>query len=109
MALARASMAKSACRGSQRGSGRGRRQSRAERSLGYLLLGLGFLHHLAAHLNAGGEDGSGEVSYVDALQVADFLSSCGDTERVSLAAFRDSFSQRKSVLIAIGRRFNQTV
>lgn len=56
---------------------------RAERSrcgcYGYLLLGLGLLHHLAAHLDAGGEDGSGEVSYVDALQVADFLSSYGDT------------------------------
>lgn len=95
MALARASMAKSACRGRQAGSGRGGRWYRAGRCryhgrYGYLLLGLGLLHHLAAHLDAGGEDGSGEVSYIDALQVADFLSSCGDTGH----GFTRCFSQR---------------
>lgn len=83
MALARASMAKSACRGRQTGSGRRGRQYGEEPSRhgrhGYLLLSLGLLHHLAANLDAGGEDCSGEVSHVDALQVADFLRSCGDT------------------------------
>lgn len=56
--------------------GGGKQTVRRGRAAGfYLLLGLGLLHHLAAHLDTGGEDGSGEVSYVDALQVADFLSS----------------------------------
>lgn len=45
----------------------------------YLLLGLGLLHHLPAHFDAGREDGTGEVRHIYALQVAHFLGSCGDT------------------------------
>lgn len=44
----------------------------------YLLLGLSLLHHLPAHFDSGGEDGAGEVSHIDALQVAHFLGSCVD-------------------------------
>lgn len=45
-----------------------------------LLLGLSLLHNLPAHFDAGGEDGTGEVGHIDALQVAHLLSSCVNRE-----------------------------
>ena len=41
----------------------------------YLLLGLRLLHHLPAHFDPGGEDGTGEVGDIDALQVTHLLGS----------------------------------
>lgn len=39
----------------------------------YLLFGLCLLHHLSAHFDTRGEDCSGEVRHIDALQVANLL------------------------------------
>lgn len=43
----------------------------------YLLLGLSLLHHLPAHFDPRGEDGTGEVGHIDALQVTHLLCSWG--------------------------------
>lgn len=40
-----------------------------------LLFGLGFLHHLSAHFDAGGQNSLGEVNHIDALEMAQFLGS----------------------------------
>lgn len=39
----------------------------------YLLFGLCLLHHLSAHFDSRGEDGTGEVCHIDALQVTNLL------------------------------------
>lgn len=43
----------------------------------YLLFGLCLLHHLSAHFNSRGEDGTGEVRHIDALQVTNLLGRWG--------------------------------
>ena len=43
----------------------------------YLLLGLSLLHHLPAHFDPRGEDGTGEVGHIDALQVTHLLGGWG--------------------------------
>lgn len=42
----------------------------------HLLLGLGLLDILAAHFDAGSENGSTELQYTDAQQVAELLRCC---------------------------------
>lgn len=42
-------------------------------ALYYLLFGLCLLHHLSAHFDSRGEDCTGEVCHIDALQVAHLL------------------------------------
>lgn len=85
MALAKASVAKSACqtaahrkRGIRRGGGarfEGGTFWRGVCGATCLLFGLGLLHHLSAHFDSGGEDGAGEVCDVDSLQVTHLLGS----------------------------------
>lgn len=83
--------------------------------VGYLLLGLRLLHHLPAHLDAGGEDGAGEVRHIYALQVAHFLGSCGDTgggfkgsdSAETSPTLKDSFLMPKPDLNLLSRCFGE--
>lgn len=54
--------------------------------LSYLLFGLCLLYHLSAHFDSRGQDGTGEVCYINSLQVTHLL---GSYEKGNIFLFYD--------------------